>query len=160
MNPVTVAACAGTMLLAALCGCDPQDRCGPDTARVVRVVDGDTLDIDDGDRVRILGIDAPETGLAPECGGLEAFAFLASSVEGRRVTLEYGPTCRDPHGRLLAHVRVGGVLAGLQLLAAGLACPCFPEPDERHRQQFLEAAQVARARGLGLWGTCTPMPCW
>lgn len=151
--------CAGAALLAAIGGCAPDDRCGPQTARVVRVVDGDTLDLDDGDRVRILGIDAPETGPAPECGGLEAFRSLAAAAEGRRVTLAYGPTCRDRHGRLLAHVRVGGVLAGQQLLAAGLACPCFPEPGDDHQQQFLEAAQVARARGLGLWGACAPIPC-
>lgn len=159
MNPISRAACAGATLLAAIGGCDPEDRCGPGAAWVVRVVDGDTLDIDDGDRIRILGIDAPETGPSPECGGLEASAFLASAVENGRVALEYGPACRDRHGRLLAHVRAGDVLVGLRMLAAGLACPCFPEPDEHHRRQFLEASQAARARRLGIWGACLPVPC-
>jgi micrococcal nuclease len=140
-------------------GCESEDACGPAAATVRRVVDGDTLDLDDGTRVRILGIDAPEAGSAPECGGLQAAGFLAGMLTGRRVTLSFDTECFDRYGRLLAHVRVGDESVGLALLDRGLACPVSVPPNLAYREAFERAAQVARARGLGLWGECRPLPC-
>ena len=140
-------------------GCEADEACGPDTARVQRVIDGDTLDLEGEGRVRILGIDAPETGDLPECGGEEARAFLETLLAGRTITLEYDVVCRDRFDRLLAHVRLDGVSAGRAMLDAGMACAMFLEPNRAHRDAFLRAAQVARSRGSGLWGACRPLPC-
>lgn len=151
--------CALALAALAQAGCESEDACGPTAATVRRVVDGDTLDLDDGTRVRILGIDAPEAGDAPECGGAEATEFLAGMLTGRRVALSFDTECFDRYGRLLAHVRVGDESIGLALLDRGLACPAFVPPNLAHREAFAHAAQVARARGLGLWGECRPLPC-
>lgn len=155
------AICALALALAAGSqpGCESEDACGPAFATVLRVVDGDTLDLGDGTRVRILGIDAPETGDTPECGGAQAAEFLDGMLTGRRVALSFDTACFDRYGRLLAHVRFGDESAGLALLDRGLACPAFVPPNLAHREAFERAAQVARARGLGLWGECRPLPC-
>ncbi len=159
MKPTTLLSWAALAGVAFTTNCQPDDACGPSTARVSHVVDGDTLDIEDGNRIRILGIDAPETGVGAECGGWEAHAALAARTEGRQITLSYDATCRDRYGRLLAHVWVDGALLGLEMLASGFACPYFPEPDGVSMDAFVRAAQVARAQGLGIWGTCHPSPC-
>ncbi|WP_172456959.1 thermonuclease family protein, partial [Nocardia farcinica] len=83
------------------------------TATVVKVVDGDTLDVryDDGreDTVRVLGIDTPETehpNIPVECWGPEAAAFASNELAGRRVSLSTDPAQdeRDRYKRLLAFV--------------------------------------------------------
>lgn len=87
--------------------------CAPGVeARVACVVDGDTVDVNGcGDeawrRVRLLGIDAPETGKPgqPEqCGAVSAAQALSRVVAGRTVALTFDATCTDVYGRTLAWV--------------------------------------------------------
>jgi endonuclease YncB( thermonuclease family) len=96
------------------------------TFRVSHVVDGDTLDLADGRRVRLVGIDTPEVG---ECGYAEASAALARLVLGRRVTLGMSDEDHDRYGRLLRYVDVAGVDAGLQLVRRGLAVARYDSRD-------------------------------
>ena len=80
----------------------------PAEARVARVVDGDTLLLEDGRRVRLLGVDTPETKhpeRPPEPWGREATAFTEKAVAGRRIVLEFGDEPTDRYGRVLAWVR-------------------------------------------------------
>lgn len=148
------------MVLASLAlGCEASAPCGPETGRVVHVVDGDTLDLEDGERVRILGIDAPESYGELECGAEEAWAFLEFATLDRRVTLAYESECRDRYGRLLAHVFVGEASIGLRMTEAGMVCPLFLEPNRAMEEVYVRASRVAKARGLGLWRNCRPLPC-
>jgi len=141
-------------LLAMLAACGAP--CGPATAIVARVLDGDTVELDSGARVRLLGVDAPElSGAQRECYAVEAADFTSSRVLGRRVTLTYGDECLDRYGRTLALVSVGGVELGEQLVRGGYACAFSPDGSEG--LATLEAQ--ARTSRVGMWGRCAAIPC-
>ena len=77
------------------------------TFTCTRVVDGDTIILSNGERVRLIGVDTPETkhpNKPVQYFGKEASAFSKRMVEGKEVTLEYGQQKRDKYGRLLAYV--------------------------------------------------------
>jgi endonuclease YncB( thermonuclease family) len=126
----------------------------------VDVIDGDTLTIEVGgvaERVRLVGINAPEDG---ECFSEEATAALAELVDGRTVRLAVDETDRDRYGRLLRYVSVGDQLVNEALVRAGVARSAAYPPDTA-RQADLDAAEAAaRAAGVGLWavGACGPAP--
>ncbi len=138
---------------------------------VIRAVDGDTLDIEAADngqeytRVRLLGIDTPETkGVAePAYFGPEAAAFTTELVEEKEVTLYLpGERTRDYYGRLLAYVKLpDGRFLNEVLLTEGYAYADtrFPH-DFYNKYQQLES--MARAQDKGLWRQVRPdrMPEW
>lgn len=131
---------------------------GVGVVEVAEVIDGDTLDVRlDGtkERVRIIGINAPERG---ECLDAQATAALRDLVDGRSVSLVVDTTDRDDFGRLLRYVEVGGTDVGEELVRAGLALARRYPPDVA-RAEALESAQAAaRADGTGLWASdaCGP----
>lgn len=136
----------------AACGEEP---CGPATARVGRVLDGDTVELTDGERVRYLLVDAPELARA-DCFAAEALAANRALVAGRQLELTYDEVCRDSYGRLLAHVRVDGDDLAHTLVARGLARVLFLPPNGAARVDELRQVQaMARARRVGLWAACT-----
>lgn len=98
----------------------------PVTYTVVDVVDGDTIDLDNGERVRLVGIDAPEGGV---CGSGEAVSAMRNGVLGRQVILESSDEDRDVYGRWLRYVIVDGYDVGGALLSAGLAIPRYNSTD-------------------------------
>ena len=101
----------------------------PDRPRryvVTRVVDGDTVELGNGETVRLVGIDAPETG---ECGHDRAADRLARLVLGQPVRLGRPDEDRDRYGRLLRYVDVGRQDAGLRLLKKGLAIARYDSRD-------------------------------
>lgn len=145
--------------LVALAGCG-DSPCGPDRGMVVRVIDGDTIELEGGLRVRYLDIDCPEVTGEAECFGEEARSANESRVLGREVRLQYENRCEDDHGRLLAHVFLDGRVVGLDLVAEGYGCALILEPNTLHGDSFREAQTWARAHGLGLWGACRDdLPC-
>ena len=93
---------------------------------VTHVVDGDTVDLSNGETVRLVGIDTPERG---ECGYDEARAALVDLVEDERITLGASDEDRDRYDRLLRYVDVGKVDAGLQLIKQGLAIARYDSRD-------------------------------
>lgn len=105
---------------------------------VVHVVDGDTVDLSDGRRVRLLGIDAPEMG---RCMSGEAKDRLASIVDGKRVTLH--DTFRDEYGRTLANVSVGKSYVNEILVAEGLAKfrHAGTQMDEKLEKRYIAAEE-------------------
>jgi micrococcal nuclease len=138
-----------------------------DEAVVVKVIDGDTVDVTlDGrpERVRLLNIDAPETkhpDRAVECLGPEAADRLRSLLPvGARVRLEYDQERTDRYNRTLAAVfSQDGTLINAELARAGLARAVTYGPNDRFRPE-VEAAQTEAAHGgRGLYSEaveCTP----
>jgi micrococcal nuclease len=131
-------------------------------AQVIEVIDGDTLVIEGGEHVRLLGIDTPETHHPdmprPQALGPEAAARLEALVGGREVQLEADRIDRDRYGRLLRHVWIGRRLAGEILAGEGLAHVLIIPPNQLHAEALRAAAASAQSRRLGLWGLARPTP--
>ncbi|MCP3136298.1 thermonuclease family protein [Pyxidicoccus xibeiensis] len=143
------------------CGDDASAPCGPDTGRVAEVIDGDTVVLEGGERVRYLLADTPESaGGAKDCFGAEAHAFNRGLVEGRRVALAYGEACSDRFGRLLAYVSVDGREVNTLLVERGHACVLHvPPAGSARRAEFQALEAQARHARRGVWGACAPVPC-
>lgn len=130
----------------------------PEQREVLRVIDGDTLVLDRQEKLRLLGIDAPETEHTrrkggAECFGKEASAHVRELVVGRRVRLEFEPgELRDRYGRTLAWVQLGdGTSLNETLVRQGYARVYRHMPRSR-RDAFQAAEREARRAGRGLWG--------
>ena len=127
----------------------------PAGAQVVeRVVDGDTIIVRGVGRVRLIGVDTPETvspGRPVEFFGREASAFTKRLLEGRSVRLEYDRERTDRYGRTLAYVHLAdGTFANAEIVRRGYghAYTRFPF---RYRDQFQQLEREARGAGRGLW---------
>jgi micrococcal nuclease len=125
---------------------------------VTRVIDGDTLILDGGERVRLIGVDAPET-VHPqrpvEYFGKEASAFTRRTVEGKQVRLEYeqGAPREDRYGRTLGYVYLeDGRLLNLEIIAGGYGHAYTRFPFSK-MEEFRAAERQARETGEGLWGS-------
>jgi micrococcal nuclease len=118
-------------------------------ARVTRVLDGDTVVLDSGERVRYLGINTPEAG---QPFAAEATARNAALVRGRTVTLETDTEVRDQYGRLLAFVSVGGISVSATLLREGLAHVLLIPPNAKHAGILLAIQREAQEARRGIWG--------
>lgn len=133
-------------------------------ARVVRIVDGDTIVVDRGrgsEKLRYIGMDTPET-VDPrrpvEPMGHQAAAANAALVDGRTVWLEKDVSETDRYGRLLRDVWLrdasrpsGWLFVDLELVAEGFAQVSTYPPDVRYVDALLAAQRAARDAGLGLW---------
>ncbi|HLA81295.1 MAG TPA: thermonuclease family protein, partial [Thermoleophilia bacterium] len=122
--------------------------------RVTRVLDGDTIVLDNGETVRLIGVDAPETHhpeIPVQRFGKEATEFLRRLVEGFECTLEYEPNkVRDQYGRLLAYVFVGDRLANAEIIRRGYAYAYTRFPSRR-QAEFIMLEREAREKQYGLW---------
>jgi micrococcal nuclease len=130
------------------------------TARVTRVVDGDTIEVLIDDReedVRYIGIDTPES-VAPdqpvECYGKAASRLNAELVDGEQVRLVFDAERRDKYERLLAYVYVGKLFVNAELVRRGYARTLTIPPNDSHAALFSRLAQAAGNAGRGLWGAC------
>lgn len=148
-------------------GCGRDTAAGPagdaGAATVVRVVDGDTIRARLGsveERVRLIGIDTPEThgaGGLRECFGAEATARLSALLPpGTPVRLVRDVEARDRYDRLLAYVyrRSDGLFVNLALVREGYAVTLTYPPNVAHADELVAAAQAARRSELGLWRRC------
>ena len=124
------------------------------SARVVRVIDGDTVELASGERVRYIGLDTPEMGKNPECGAQEATHFNRRLVEGKQVQLLAGPEDEDAFGRLLRYVFVDDVFVNAELVRTGQAIPRIYHPEEPFGRLFAQLGQTAKADGRGSWSHC------
>jgi len=117
-------------------------------ALVTSVIDGDTVELADGRRVRYLGIDTPESG---EYYAEEATARNKELVEGKTVELQRGDRDWDEYGRLLRYVYVDGVFVNAELIAQGYAKAYIFDPDDRYSQILVQLEQYAKMKNRGLW---------
>lgn len=130
------------------------------TAQVLSVVDGDVIDVlVEGirERVRYIGVDAPETkhpSRPVQCFGPEAAAKNAELLSDGLVELEKDTTDRDRYGRLLRYVWIGESMVNAALVADGYAQVANYEPDLKYSVQLLELQAAARQAGRGLWTAC------
>lgn len=132
---------------------------GDDTT-IEGVIDGDTVVVAGGQRVRLIGIDTPETrhpDRGVECFGRQASAHTAQLLPpGEAVRLVHGVERTDRYGRTLAHVyRVrDGLWVNAALVADGYAQVFTYPPNVAHATSLLRLQRAARAQSRGLWSAC------
>jgi micrococcal nuclease len=152
-----------------------ENVCAPAREDLVTcVIDGDTFDLSgcggDAERVRMLGIQAPELardGEPAECHGERARDVLRRELEGRRVLLEFDVRCEDDFGRTLAWVFTSDTEAfddpdarltnmNVWMIQNGHARVFreFEDDQVRFADQLERAEESARDSGLGLWDAC------
>jgi micrococcal nuclease len=124
------------------------------TARVERVVDGDTVVLSGIGKTRLIGIDTPEVYGRVECYGREASRFAKSVLSrGGRVRYRLGVEQRDRYGRALAYVWLeDGRMFNRLLAEEGYAQPLTIPPNDEFASRFVAAARRAREAHRGLWG--------
>jgi len=137
-------------------------------ATVGRVIDGDTIELAGGARVRYIGIDTPEMSGHRECYATEATAKNRELVEGKRVALRKDVSETDRYGRLLRYVYLPtGEMVNATLVREGYAVASTFPPDVMFADLFVELEREAREAARGLWGpacetpttpTLTPIP--
>lgn len=125
-----------------------------DPRTCTRVIDGDTLILDGDEKVRLIGVDTPET-VHPqkpvEAFGKEASAFTRKMVEGKKVRLEYDQQRKDKYGRTLAYVYLeDGTFLNAEIIKQGygFAYTRFPF---KYMEEFRILEREAREEGVGLW---------
>ena len=135
----------------------PQERL-IENVKVIKVIDGDTIEIEGGLKVRYIGIDAPEMNYyedrSPECMSAEATAFNKDLVLGEVVTLETDEQLNDKYGRLLAYVYVGSEMINEKMVTGGMAEAKYYHPNDRYRDELEQAEEMAIAKKIGLWSVC------
>ena len=128
------------------------------------VIDGDTVDfLFDGveERVRLIGIDTPETkqrNSPIECFGPEATAYTQQLLPvGTPVRIERDIVNRDDFGRLLGYVyrAEDGIFVNYEIMRQGFAQPLSIPPNDLYADLFADAARAAEADNAGLWGVCS-----
>lgn len=128
------------------------------------VIDGDTIDaIIDGreERIRLIGIDTPETKRPDtpiECYGPEASAYAASLLPvGTPIRIERDTVNRDDFGRLLGYVYRAddGIFVNYEIIRQGFATPLSIAPNTTYAELFVDAARAAEADDVGLWSACS-----
>jgi endonuclease YncB( thermonuclease family) len=131
---------------------------------VSRVIDGDTIELENGQKVRYIGIDTPESTIEHDCYGKEASEKNKELVEGKKVRLESDISDRDKYGRLLRYVYVvdpeqpegveGQIFVNDYLVAEGYASVSTYPPDVKYQDKFKESEASARENNKGLWSQC------
>jgi len=132
----------------------------PSSGRVIKVVDGDTVELENHIVVRYLGIDAPEIAhddTPADCFGDEARMRNAALVLGKKVKLQYEDTGEkfDHYGRVLAYVFLeDGTLVNELLIREGYAFLLRDSKGFSMTRQFLKAQRDAIKNRRGMWGAC------
>jgi len=125
---------------------------------VARVIDGDTFELKDGEKVRLMGIDAPDED---ECYFKESKEALEKLLKGKSVELRKDVTDTDEYGRLLRHAILGSggsaennILVEERMVGGGYAVSRSNPRDKLYYKLLLEQKNQAKLAGKGLWGAC------
>ncbi|MBU0687606.1 MAG: thermonuclease family protein [Candidatus Margulisbacteria bacterium] len=121
---------------------------------VKRAIDGDTILLSNGERVRYIGINTPETkhpSKPVEHFGKEAYEANKKLVEGKDIRLEFDVQQRDKYGRLLAYVYIGNVFVNAWLVENGYAHAVTYPPNVKYQKLFLKLEKESRESSRGLW---------
>lgn len=137
--------------------------------KVERVIDGDTLRLQGGVHVRLIGIDTPERKANDKMlrdirrrggvvedelkAGLEAYRFTKKLAEGQQVHLEFDEERQDRYKRVLAYVFLkNGLFINTEIVKQGYAYPYPVKPNVRYAKLIRHLYQQAKKAGRGLWG--------
>lgn len=112
------------------------------------MIDGDTIELCNGERVRYLGIDAPESHMPYHA---EALAYHQNLVLGKKVRLEYDVQKRDAFGRLMAYVWLEDRMMNREILLAGFAILYTLPPNVKYADVFFEDMKTAQSAFVGIW---------
>ena len=116
-----------------------------ETHLVSRIIDGDTLELDNGQKIRLLGINAPESSMS---FSEEATEFLKNAIQNKSVKIEsYGT---DKYGRTLAYIFINDKNINKEILEKGLGTLYYYEHD-KHYEELKRAEEFARINKKGLW---------
>lgn len=123
---------------------------------VKRVIDGDTIELEGGYKLRYIGIDTPETvdpRKGVQCFGQEASLRNKELIEGKEIYLEKDVSETDRYGRLLRYVYLATNSASIneQLVSEGFAVSSSYPPDIKHQEKFKTKEEEARQAKRGLW---------
>jgi len=118
------------------------------TVLVTHIIDGDTIEIEGGYKVRYIGIDTPEKG---EPYYLKATEANRSLVEGKEIRLEKDVEDKDEYGRLLRYVWVDSIMVNAELVRLGYAYSYSYPPNLKYQSYFLQMEKEAREHKRGLW---------
>ena len=130
---------------------------------VERVVDGDTLKLTDGRRIRLIGVNTPESTKRTEEYGKEASQYTTSKLNGKQVWIQKDISETDRYDRLLRIVwvdiptddmdekEIRTKMFNADLIINGYAEPSTFQPDVKYSDYFIEFAREAREHNTGLW---------
>lgn len=124
---------------------------------VTRVIDGDTIEIEGGKKVRYIGIDSPESvdlKNPVQCFSKEAFEQNKKLVESKKVLLIKDVSETDRYSRLLRYVYVNDRFINFELVKNGYAIATPYPPDTKFANTFKSSADKAKSSKKGLWGKC------
>lgn len=131
------------------------------TVKVVRVIDGDTIEIEGKQKVRYIGINTPEiyhdtTGkkTGEQCFANESYLENKKLVEGKTVTLVKDISDKDKYGRLLRYVYSGDQFVNEYLIQNGFAKIMTIKPDIKYALQFKEYQAIAKENNIRIWKKC------
>ena len=130
----------------------------PKTFTCTRVIDGDTIVLNNGEKVRLIGVDTPDTKdsrKTVQYYGKESFGFTQQMVEGKEVRLEFEQQQRDKYGRLLAYVYLSdSTFLNAEIIKQGYghAYTVFPF---KHLDQFIQHEKLAKENKIGLWANAS-----
>ena len=123
--------------------------------KVDSVIDGDTFRLENGEKVRLIGVDTPETvhpSKPVQYYGKEASEFTKRMLEGKKVRLEMDVQERDKYGRLLAYVYLeDGTFFNAELVKQGYAQAATYPPNVKYVELFISLQKEARENNRGLW---------
>ena len=121
---------------------------------VTKVIDGNTIELKTGERVKYIGISAPSLSGEIECYAREAKWENERLVLKKIVSLEKDISDKDSQGNLLRYVWLYGKMVNLELVKTGFAKAAPFSADRKYHQSFVEAEKHARQNNLGLWLRC------
>ncbi|WP_026097805.1 thermonuclease family protein [Baaleninema simplex] len=141
-----------------LAGCQPQSPQETETARVVRVVSGQTVEVEfagEVETVRLLGLDAPDLQQVP--WGEAAKMALEADIGGKTVQLEFDLETRDRFDRRLGYIWLDGTLINERAIARGHGLFASRPPNVKYDTRLQHARDRARILGLGIWNPDDPL---
>ena len=147
MKIITCFLVSALFILPSFLGCAP----APESALVAEVIDGDTITLEGGFKIRYIGVDTPELYPKEEPLAREALEANRALVEGKRVRLEPDVSDKDRYGRLLRYVYVDGKMVNAELVKLGLAEAKAYPPDTKYQSLFDGLESGARSKKLGIW---------
>jgi len=134
--------------------------------KIARVIDGDTVELETGEKLRYIGIDTPETkhpSKPVQCYGEEAYQVNKKLVEGKTVRIEKDVSNVDKYKRLLRYVYIStqaspsGIMVNDYLVREGFAFATTFPPDVKFSEHFRNVQAEARLQNKGLWKSCTSL---